>query len=104
MNRKQRLATLKHASRIAARPSDSDASQINRLFVDATRLESAGKLNDAVRAYKRLLLLNPDHAEASNNLAHALHTLGKIADASVFYGRGICRCGRGGRGLVGARD
>jgi SAM-dependent methyltransferase len=89
MNRKQRRATLKHGSRIAARPSDSDASQISQLLVDAVRLESAGKLNDAVRGYKRVLLLNPDHAEASNNLARTLHTLGKTTDASVFYARAL---------------
>src|SRR4029453_15665157 len=89
MNRKQRRATLKRGSRIAARPSDSDASQINQLLVDAVRLESAGKLNDAGRGYKRVLLLNPDHAEARNNLAPTLHTLGKTTDASVFYARAL---------------
>src|SRR4029453_7064621 len=87
MNRKQRRATLKRGSRIAARPSDSDASQIGQLLVDAVRLESAGKLNDAVRGYKRVLLLNPDHAEASNNLARTLHALGNTTEASVFYAR-----------------
>ncbi len=89
MNRRQRRATLKHGSRIAAHPSDSNASQINKLFVDAVRLESVGKLNDAVRVYKRVLLLNPDHAEASNNLARTLQALGKTTDASVFYARAL---------------
>ena len=89
MNRKQRRATLKHGSRIAARPSESDASQIDRSFVDAIRLESAGKLNDAVRAYKRVLLLDPDHAEACNNLGRTLQALGKMTDASVFYARAL---------------
>jgi len=89
MNRKQRRATLKHGSRIAARPSDSDPSQIDRSFVDAVRLESGGKLNDAVRAYKRVLLLDPDHAEACNNLGRTLQALGKMTDASVFYARAL---------------
>jgi SAM-dependent methyltransferase len=86
MNRKQRRATLKHGSRIAAPSSDSD-SQVNKSFADAVRLESAGKLNDAVRGYKRVLQLNPNHAEASNNLARTLHILGNTTDASVFYAR-----------------
>jgi 2-polyprenyl-3-methyl-5-hydroxy-6-metoxy-1,4-benzoquinol methylase len=89
MNRKQRRATLKHGSRIAAHPSDADASQIDKSFVDAVRLESAGKLNDAVRAYKRVLLLNPEHAEACNNLGRTLQALGKMTDASVFYARAL---------------
>jgi 2-polyprenyl-3-methyl-5-hydroxy-6-metoxy-1,4-benzoquinol methylase len=89
MNRRQRRATLKHSSRIAAHPSDSNVSQINKLFVDAVGLESVGKLNDAVRVYKRVLLLNPDHAEASNNLARTLQALGKTTDASVFYARAL---------------
>jgi SAM-dependent methyltransferase len=89
MNRKQRRATIKHGSRAAARPSDSDGSQITKLFVEAVQLENAGKLNDAVRAYKRVLLLKPDHAEACNNLGRVLQTLGKTADASVFYARAL---------------
>ena len=89
MNRKERRATLKHGSRIAARPSDSRVSQSNTLFVDGVRLESAGKLSDAVRAYKRVLLLNPDHAEACNNLGRTLQALGKTTEASVFYARAL---------------
>jgi 2-polyprenyl-3-methyl-5-hydroxy-6-metoxy-1,4-benzoquinol methylase len=86
MNRKQRRATLKHGSRIAA-PSSDSASQIDKSFANAVRLESAGKLNDAVRGYKRVLQLDPDHAEANNNLARTLQVLGKTTDASVFYAR-----------------
>src|SRR5262245_44006516 len=89
MNRKQRRATLKHGPRIAAHPSESDASQIEKSFVDAVRLESGGKLNDAVRAYKRVLLLDPHHAEACNNLGRTLQALGKMTDASVFYARAL---------------
>jgi 2-polyprenyl-3-methyl-5-hydroxy-6-metoxy-1,4-benzoquinol methylase len=89
MNRKQRRATIKHDPRAAARPSDSDSSQINKSFVEAVRLESAGKLNDAVRAYKRVLLLKPDHAEACNNLGRALQALGKTTDSSIFYARAL---------------
>jgi 2-polyprenyl-3-methyl-5-hydroxy-6-metoxy-1,4-benzoquinol methylase len=59
------------------------------LFVDAVQLETAGKLNDAVRAYKRALLLKPDHAEACNNLGRVLQTLGKTTDASIFYARAL---------------
>jgi len=89
MNRKQRRATIKHGSRAVAHSSASDGSQINKLFVEALQFESAGKLNDAVRTYKRVLSLKPDHAEACNNLARTLQNLGAKKDASSFYARAL---------------
>ena len=54
MNRKQRRATLKHGppDACAAEPA---GSQINKMFLDALALESAGKLDDAARNYKRVV-------------------------------------------------
>src|SRR5262249_39374290 len=89
MNREQRRASIKHSSRTTARPSNSDGSQIKKLFDEGVQFESAGKFKDAIRVYKRLLLLKPDHAEACNNLGRVLQTLGKTAEASVFYARAL---------------
>ena len=69
MNRKQRRATLKHGSSAAAHSSDSAGNQINQFFFEAAAHERARKFDDAARAYKRVLALNADHAEACNNLA-----------------------------------
>ncbi len=88
MNRKERRATLKHGPPGAARAADA-GSQINKLFLDALAFERAGKLDEAARAYKRVVTLNADHAEAHNNLARVLHAQGKAKDASASYARAL---------------
>ena len=89
MNRKERRATLKHGPPGAVRAADGASSQINKLFLDSLALESAGKLDEAARAYKRVVTLNADHAEAHNNLARVLHAQGKTKDASASYARAL---------------
>ncbi|MGC1750174.1 MAG: methyltransferase [Pseudolabrys sp.] len=88
MNRKQRRATLKYGPP-DARAAEPAGSQINKMFLDALALESAGKLDDAARSYKRVVGLNPDHTEAHNNLARVFHAQGKAKDASVFYAHAL---------------
>ncbi len=83
MNRKQRRAGLKQTS-----PASGPLSQsVAQLFADALRCQQDNKLEEAARIYKRLLLLKPDHAEASNNLAQVLQAQGKLAEASVHFAR-----------------
>src|SRR5262249_18128893 len=89
MNRKQRRASIKHGPRTVARPSDSDGSPIKKRFDEGFQIESTRRFNDAMRAYKRVLLLKPDHAETCNNLGRVLQTLGKTAEASFFYARAL---------------
>ena len=43
---------------------------------------SLGQLDAAVKCYEKALAINPDYAEAHNNLGNALRRLGKL-DASV---------------------
>jgi 2-polyprenyl-3-methyl-5-hydroxy-6-metoxy-1,4-benzoquinol methylase len=88
MNRKQRRATLKAGSPSKARGSDSGRDE-TRLFFEAVACEHAGKFDDAVRIYKRVLLLKPDHAEACNNLGRVLQAQGKAADASIYFARSL---------------
>ena len=88
MNRKGRRARLKHGPPGAARAPDA-GSQINKMFQDALAFDRAGKLDEAARAYKRILALNADHAEAHNNLARVLHSQGKTKDASASYARAL---------------
>ena len=89
MNRKQRRATLKHSSSPGARRPDSTGDQISQLFFEAAGCERARKFDDAARAYKRVLLLKPNHAEACNNLARVRQTQGKTKEASTFYARAL---------------
>jgi len=83
MNRKQRRAGLKHTSSAGGARSQSAA----QLFADALRCQQENRLDEAARIYKRLLLLKPDHAEASNNLAQVLQAQGKLAEASASFAR-----------------
>ena len=88
MNRKQRRATLKGGS--SGRPSSADTDQlIRQLFIEAAGHERAQELDDAVRAYKRILALKADHAEACNNLGRVFQMQGKTKDASFFYARSL---------------
>ncbi len=84
MNRKQRRAGSKQAS-AGGTPGQSAA----QLFADAMRAHQQNRTDEAVRAYKRLLLLMPDHAEASNNLACMLLAQGKLAEASPRFARAL---------------
>ncbi|MFZ0352671.1 MAG: methyltransferase [Pseudolabrys sp.] len=89
MNRKQRRATLKRGPPAATRRSGSGGDQISQLFFEAAECERNRKLDDAARIYKRVLLLNPGHAEAYNNLGRILQTQGKTKEASGYYARAL---------------
>ncbi len=89
MNRKQRRATLKHGPPAGARRADSPAIRSRQLFFEAAECERARKFDDAVRIYKRVLLLKPDHAEACNNLGRVLQAQGKTKDASAYFARSL---------------
>jgi len=88
MNRKQRRATNKLGSSASANSPGSDV-QVRQFFFEAVSHERARKLDDAVRAYKRVLALDPNHAEACNNLGRVLQAQGKTKDASVYYARSL---------------
>jgi len=84
MNRKQRRAGLKQTS-----STGGARSQAAQLFAEALRSQQQNKLDDAARAYKRLLLIKPDHAEANNNLACVLQAQGKLTEASARFARAL---------------
>ena len=49
-------------------------------------LTNQGKLDAAIEAYKAALLLNPDYADAYNNMGIALTNQGKLDEAiAVSY-------------------
>ena len=45
-------------------------------------LNDQGKLNQALEAYNKALIINPDYAEAYNNMGSALYDQGKIDKAA----------------------
>ena len=85
MNRKQRRAAPKQSPSASGHRTDP----ANELFAEAARLQRENKHADAARAYKRLLLLKPDHAEAINNLGVVLLAQGKRAEASACFARSL---------------
>ena len=72
----------------SAKSSDS-GERIRQLFVQAVSHERARKFDDAVRAYRQVLAIDADHAEACNNLGRVLQAQGKTKDASAYYARSL---------------
>ena len=68
--------------RLPPRDADSFLQQL-RL---ATQAHRAGRLDEAISAYLRLLAVRPYHAELHNNLGVALRLIGKL-EASVSHHR-----------------
>jgi SAM-dependent methyltransferase len=60
-----------------------------RLFGQAVWHQHHGKANEAVRLYKQLLALKPDHAEACNNLGCVLLAQGKRDAAGPWFARAL---------------
>jgi SAM-dependent methyltransferase/tetratricopeptide (TPR) repeat protein len=87
MNRKQRRAALKQNP--SARSAGAAAPSVAQLFENALRFQQQNKLDDAAAAYKRLLSLKADHAEASNNLGCVLLAQYKLAEASARFARAL---------------
>jgi SAM-dependent methyltransferase len=89
MNRKQRRAALKQSPPAAANRAGPAGDSASQLFAEAVRFQQQHKLEDAVRAYKQLLTLKPDHAEAANNLGIVLLVQGKLREASASFARSL---------------
>ena len=83
MNRKQR----RHAQSMST--GAVGTAGVTQLFAEALRYQQQNKLDDAARTYKRLLLLKPDHAEASNNLGSVLLAQRKLTEASASFARAL---------------
>jgi len=89
MNRKQRRAALKQSSSAGGHRAGPASDPVGQFFAEAERHQRENKLNDAARVYKRLLLLQPDHAQASNNLGCVLQMQGKLNEASARFAQAL---------------
>ncbi len=83
MNRKQRRAARKQS------PSSGAGNSAARLFAVAQQQQQQQRFDEAARAYKRLLQLKPDHAQACNNLGCVLQAQGKLREASAAFARAL---------------
>ena len=92
MNRKQRRAMRmqgRGSPLPAAQASRAVRAEAGRLFGQAVLYQHHGKPNEAAKLYKQVLELEPDHAEASNNLGCLLLAQGKRAAASAYFERAL---------------
>jgi SAM-dependent methyltransferase len=83
MNRNQR----RHAQSLSVGAVGTPGAP--QLLAEALRYQQQNRLDDAVATYKRLLLLKPDHAEASNNLGCVLLAQRKLPEASARFARAL---------------
>lgn len=92
MNRKQRRAMRMQSREVAVASGPTQPSvraEAGRLFGQAVGHQHHGKPNEAVRLYKQVLELEPDHAEASNNLGCLLLAQGKRSAAGGYFERAL---------------
>lgn len=89
MNRKQRRAAQKQVPSAAQRPAENAGDRAAQLFAEAVQHERQRDLDGAARAYKRLLLIKPDHAQALNNLGCVLQAQDKPGEASACFARAL---------------
>lgn len=89
MNDTSSLHPLRPESEAAAAPTPLFGSESDT-FVQQMRLAAqahrAGRLDEAINSYVKLLVVRPHHAELHNNLGVALRMTGKL-DASVCHHR-----------------
>jgi len=82
MNRQQRRAAQRQTPAAAADP-------IRQLLLNAAHHRQRNELPEAVRLYKRLLAIEPEHAEAHNNLGVVLLAQGKRTEASAHFAQSL---------------
>jgi SAM-dependent methyltransferase len=85
MNRKQRRAMQGRA--VDRGHTQSPVEAAGRLFGQAVWHQHHGKPNEAIKLYKQVLALQPDHAEACNNLGCVLLAQGKRGAARDCFER-----------------
>ena len=86
MNRKQRRASRKSPSPARA---GGASDPVRQLFAEAIAYQRQNRLDDAARAYKHLLAIAPDHAQANNDFACLLQAQGKLREASAGFARAL---------------
>src|SRR2546429_837859 len=92
MNRKHRRAMRVQGRAVgvdSARAHPSPMPTVGHLFGQAVWHQHHGKPNEAVKLYKQVLALQPDHAEACNNLGCVLLAQGKRDAASGCFERAL---------------
>ncbi len=85
MNRKQRRIALKQQKPLAASPPPAAGSAADRLLAEARWHQHHGNFGEAAKAFKRLLAVAPERAEAWNNFGVVLRAQGKMDEAAAAF-------------------
>lgn len=89
MNRKERRAAARQNQSGASGPGTEPMAEASRLFQQAVSHQHRNQPEEAVRLYKRLLVLSPNHAEAHNNLGCVLLSQGQPKEAALHFVRSL---------------
>src|SRR5580704_4981660 len=73
----------------AASQKPGKPDEIKALVDLARRAQLAGRIAEAESAYRKILALRPDIAEAYNGLANVLLSQGKLDEAAAQYTRAL---------------
>jgi Flp pilus assembly protein TadD len=66
-----------------------DTTDLDALIDQALELHNAGRLHEAERIYREVLIVNPDHADALNFLGVIAMQSGNFKDAEGWLARSI---------------
>ena len=72
-----------------ASQTPGEPDELASLVALAMREHSAGRLAEAAAAYRKILVLRPDIAEAYNNLGNVLKDQGQLDEAAAQYRRAV---------------
>jgi exopolysaccharide biosynthesis predicted pyruvyltransferase EpsI/predicted O-linked N-acetylglucosamine transferase (SPINDLY family) len=86
-------AKAKAARRVSAKTATKVPEKANQhpdeQFKAAVAHHSVGRLNEAEAVYKKVIALNPNHAEAHNNLGALFQSLSRFKEAEASYSRAL---------------
>lgn len=86
-------ANMNRRARRAAAASTAAPAGLSPAFVEAfnagLNAQNEGRLDQAVAAYRKAMLFNPNHALLHNNLGVVFYTLGQLEDAVTHYNKAI---------------
>ncbi len=85
------MSKIRKKRRKAKGPNGSPGALLSvpGIFADAVRHHQGGRLADALALYERVISLNPEYADAHNNLGVALVQLGRIDEAMAHFERAL---------------
>src|SRR5574340_629681 len=89
MNRKQRRAALKQGAHQPSPRAAAAGDSVPQMLAQAAQAQAQQRLDEAARFYRHALTLEPEHAQACNNLGCVLQAQGKLGEASACFARSI---------------